>query len=107
MLKQIPSGESSHEREGPALVEGEKGGAFGLSCRRESGSGPGGGGVKGGGELLIASLTGERVVREGGGGHRGRGGLRWRVMVAAGGGGGSWVRLTHQSVVRRFPLHSA
>ena len=65
MLKQIPSGESSHEREGPALVEGEKGAASGLSCRPESGSGPGGGGEN----------SSSREESNGGEGRPGRG--RW------------------------------
>ena len=37
-LKQIPSGDSSIRREGPASAEGEKGAASGLSWRRRSGA---------------------------------------------------------------------
>jgi len=74
MLKQIPSGESSHEREGPALVEGEKGAASGLSCRPESGSGPGGGGEN----------SSSRVKRGRGSSRKGEVGSR--AGVASGGG---------------------
>jgi len=63
MLKQIPFGDSSTGREGPAPGEGENGAASGLSCRRGSGvdldperppRGAGGGGGGGGDGLPIA-----------------------------------------------------